>query len=236
VQIRQRIAVTTDAEGEAAVCMYAGIVNDAIRASNTVASGVVTWGAASDPDQYTSWSALANTYRVTSAGMHYKPTAASDANGGVFYYSNHADRPDSISELDDRNVHPSKSHFKIPAIPLGSLARQFVSPTSTDASDWSVPAMIFQGCEASTQVGILEMIWNIEFTPKLGSVATCLASSPTPFLAGLQTEIAAAANALVPSTPASYAAMTASFLAGVVSTFAVIRTINQRFLRSYNPF
>ncbi len=236
VQLRQRVAVTTDTEGEAAVSMYAGIVASAIRASATVASGVVTWGAASSPDQYSSWSALANTYRITSAGMSFKSTAPSDANGGVFYYSNHADQPASISEVDDRNVVPAKSAFKINATPLGSLSRQFVGPSSTDASDWTVPSLIFQGCAASTQVGIAEMIWNVEFTPKLGSVATCFPADDTPFLAGLQTEVAAAFNALIPNNPAAYAAAAAGFLSGAASVLATIRTVHQRYIQNYNPF
>lgn len=243
-QLVEETPVTADAEGEFAICQYAGAPATGLGGATGVVAGAVTWAGAGVPTQYASLAAVAQYGRVVSAGMYYIPTAATDSNGGRVYVSNQLDRPVNITECQNEKIFAAKDPIFIAAVPLGSLAREFVLIGDTDAFDWTQPTMIFQGLTASATVGYVRRVFNIEYTPLLGSIAQQMGASLKPhnphLMAGLTDAYQMERIVAGPSGYAHWVNNLATALGGASIAMGGVRLVNQTFLRrmaqGYQPF
>jgi hypothetical protein len=243
-QLVEETPVIADDEGEFAICQYAGAPATGLGGATSVVDGVVTWAGAGVPTQYASLAAIAQYGRVVSAGMYYIPTAATDSNGGRVYVSNQLDRPVNITECQNEKIFAAKDPIFIAALPLGSLARQFVAIANTDAFDWTQPTMIFQGLTGGATVGYVRRVFNIEYTPLLGSIAQQLGATLKPHNPHLMSGLVDAYQMehIVSGTDGyvNWINSLAAALGGASIALGGVRLVNQTMLRrmaqGYQPF
>jgi len=239
-QLVEETAVVADAEGEFAIAQYAGAPATGLGGATGVVAGVVTWAGAGVPTQYASLAAVASYGRVVSAGMYYVPTAATDSNGGRIYVSNTLDQPANITECQNEKICAASDPLYIAAIPLGSLSRQFALISDTNAADWTIPTMIFQGLTGSATVGYVRRVFNVEYTPKLGSISQQMGASLHPhnphvlsaLTDGYQTDRIAAGQ----GSYGGWVNSLISAVAGAAAAVGGINLVNRSYINSYAPF
>jgi len=232
LRIKDRVTINTDANGDAIQQIF-GSLTDYRRPANTPLATPLTWGAASDSKATT---ALADErmYRIVSVGVEFISTEAVDTAKGMGYVINTATPVNQDDFYDGLMFKPAEG-FRAALTPLGPAARTFVVVGDASSSDWSILSVMLKGCSASTTVGYLQVVWNLEVVAGADTVAAYASSAPAAHSPSLLSALANGAASLHPVKAALWGNMIGS-VAGSLGTFFGIRAINRALVARYVPF
>lgn len=179
VQIREFVALTTDASGQCTLQINPRLNDYRRTAATYTGATVATWNAASDIPSYAALGALYDMYRIVSIGARVVPIVAPLSASGlvVWQTTNSAEdvdlTSDTYNEVHRESLHDCKGAWVGKRYHNTSDYEAF---TSTGENMQTVNISVYAGPASTTVLGV-EIVMNIEVVP-IGDQAGALYATP----------------------------------------------------------